>query len=122
MIPKLLLYWAMPATALHLVTATLVALQQTPVRAAPAPAEATVNTPRLPIAPDAAADTLLVRSWSTFEPLIRRFGSRRATPPRTILPASRSPAIKLGGPCYAAKQPPRWHEYSAGLAPRVWDW
>jgi zinc D-Ala-D-Ala dipeptidase len=60
MIPKLLLYWAMPATALHLVTATLVALQQTPVRAAPAPAEATVNTPRLPIAPDAAADTLLV--------------------------------------------------------------
>jgi D-alanyl-D-alanine dipeptidase len=61
MIPKLLLYWAMPAFALHLVTASLLlALQQTPAPAVPAPPQATVNIPRLPIASDAAADTLLV--------------------------------------------------------------
>jgi zinc D-Ala-D-Ala dipeptidase len=60
MIPKLLLYWAMPATVLHLVTASLFACQQTPAPAAPARAEASVNTPRLPIASDSAAETVLI--------------------------------------------------------------
>src|SRR3954470_1742350 len=60
MIPKLLLYWAMPATALHLVTASLLACQQTPAPAAAAPAQASVNTPRLPIASDSVAEALLV--------------------------------------------------------------
>src|SRR4051812_23240609 len=78
MIPKLLLYWAMPATALHLVTASLMALQQTPAPAAAAAPQATVNTPRLPIAPDAAADTLLV-DLRTLDPMIR-IDPRYATP------------------------------------------
>jgi len=60
MIPKLLLYWPMLATAFHLVTASLLVCQQPRVQAAPASPEASVNTPRLPIAPDAVAETLLI--------------------------------------------------------------
>src|SRR4051812_31006346 len=60
MISKLLLYWAMPATALHLVTASLLACQQTPAPAAPAPVHPSVNTPRLPVASDSLAEALLV--------------------------------------------------------------
>jgi zinc D-Ala-D-Ala dipeptidase len=61
MVSKLLLYLGpMLATALHLVTASLLVWQQSPAPAAPPPAKTSVNTPRLPIAPDAAADTLLV--------------------------------------------------------------
>ena len=73
MIPKLLLYWAMSATALHLVTASLLICQQPQ-----SPAETSVNTPRLPIASDSAADTLLV-DLRTVDPTIR-VDARYATP------------------------------------------
>jgi zinc D-Ala-D-Ala dipeptidase len=60
MFPKLLLYLGpMLAATLHLVTAALlVSCQQKPHVAEPAPAA--VNTPQLPIATNAAAETLLV--------------------------------------------------------------
>jgi zinc D-Ala-D-Ala dipeptidase len=62
MITKPLLYWLrMLATSFYLVSACLLAAcQQTPRAAEPSPPVASVNTPELPIAPDAAAETLLV--------------------------------------------------------------
>jgi zinc D-Ala-D-Ala dipeptidase len=59
MLPKLLLYCAMLTTPVLIFTAALLAApRQTPAPAKPAPAS--VNTERLPIAPNAAAETLLV--------------------------------------------------------------
>jgi D-alanyl-D-alanine dipeptidase len=61
MITKPLLYWLRMLTPFYLVSAFLLAAcQQNPRAAEPAPAPASVNTPKLPIAPDAAAETLLV--------------------------------------------------------------
>ena len=62
MITKPLLYWLrMLATTVYLVSAcVLAACQQTPRPAEPRTPVASVNTPELPIAPDAAAETLLV--------------------------------------------------------------
>jgi hypothetical protein len=61
MLPKLLLYWA-HMFALPVLTAAslLVACHQNPPPPYPSPAAASVNTPPLPIAPDAVAETLLV--------------------------------------------------------------
>jgi D-alanyl-D-alanine dipeptidase len=71
----------MLATAFHLlVTASAVVYQQSPAPPAPAAgsAQASVNTPRLPIAPDAVADTLLV-DLRKLDPTIR-VDARYATP------------------------------------------
>jgi zinc D-Ala-D-Ala dipeptidase len=59
------------ATALlHLLTTSLLTTQQTPAPAAPAGGGAAVNTPRLPIAPEAVAETLLI-DLRTLDPTIR---------------------------------------------------
>jgi D-alanyl-D-alanine dipeptidase len=61
MLPKLLLYWGMFAQpALTAAVCLLVACHQNPPPPDSSPAAASVNTPPLPIAPDAAAETLLV--------------------------------------------------------------
>jgi D-alanyl-D-alanine dipeptidase len=61
MLPKLLLYWAdMFAQPVLTAACLLVACHQNPPPPHPSPAAASVNTPPLPVAPDAVAETLLV--------------------------------------------------------------